>query len=187
MIKASKKMHLYPDRACCYLRQGLAKRLGVHMDEVLVGNGSNELIEFVSHVFLEKGTNIVMASDAFVVYRLIASVFRVGDESGSLRKTLRTISKRCWMPSHRRLESFTSATRTNPTGTMVAGAAIDHFVEQVPEHVVVVLDEAYIELLPVEKQPDTLQYVKESRKVYVLRTFSKTYGLAGLRVGYAIA
>jgi histidinol-phosphate aminotransferase len=186
MIKASKKMHLYPDGACFYLRQGLAKRLGAHMDEVLVGNGSNELIEFVSHVFLEKGTNIVMASDAFVVYRLAASVFQA--------ETIRVPSKNFTHDLEAMLSAVTPKTRivylgnpNNPTGTMVDAAAIDRFVEQVPEHVVVVLDEAYIELLPPEKQPDTLNYVKQGRKIYILRTFSKTYGLAGLRVGYAIA
>lgn len=186
MIQASKKMHLYPDGACFYLRQGLAKRLGVHMDEVLVGNGSNELIEFVSHVFLEKGTNIVMASDAFVVYQLVASVFQA--------ETVRVPSKHFTHDLEGMLEAITPKTRivyisnpNNPTGTMVDGAAIDRFMERVPEHVIVVLDEAYIELLPEKRQPDALRYVKEGRKIYVLRTFSKTYGLAGLRVGYAVA
>ena len=186
MLKASRKMHLYPDSACFYLRQGLAKRLGVHMDELLVGNGSNELIEFMSHVFLEKGANIVVASDAFVIYKLVASVFRA--------ETISVPSKNFTHDLDAMRAAITPKTRlvylgnpNNPTGTMVNGAAIDRFIEQVPEHVVVVLDEAYIELLPKEKQPNTLHYVKQGRKLYILRTFSKIYGLAGLRVGYAIA
>jgi histidinol-phosphate aminotransferase len=186
MIKASKKMHLYPDGACYYLRQGLAKRLDISMDEVLVGNGSNELIEFVSHVFLEKGTNIVTASDAFVIYRLVASVFQA--------ETIRVPSKHFTHDLEAMLEAITPKTRivyisnpNNPTGTLVDPAAVDRFMARVPEHVVVVLDEAYIELLPENKQPDTLHYVRQGHKIYVLRTFSKTYGLAGLRIGYAVA
>ena len=92
------------------------------------------------------------------------------------------------------LQAITPQTRlvfisnpNNPTGTMVDGAALDRFMDAVPDHVVVVLDEAYIELLPAEKQPDTLKYVADDRNVIVTRTFSKTYGLAGLRIGYAVA
>ena len=186
MNKASKKMHVYPDGACFYLRQALAKRLGMHMDEVLVGNGSNELIEFLGHAFLEKGTNIVMASDAFVVYRLVASVFQA--------ETIMVPSRNFTHDLDAMLKAITPKTRlvfvsnpNNPTGTMVDGAALDRFMSRVPDHVVVVLDEAYIELLPEDKQPDTLKYVRQGAKVCVLRTFSKTYGLAGLRVGYAVA
>jgi histidinol-phosphate aminotransferase len=79
------------------------------------------------------------------------------------------------------------ANPNNPTGTMVDGGALDAFIAGMPDHVVVVMDEAYIELLPVEQQPDMLRHVREGRKVIILRTFSKTYGLAGLRIGYAIA
>ena len=186
MIESSKKMHLYPDGACYYLRRGLAKHLGVSMDELLVGNGSNELIEFLGHVFLEPGSNIVMASDAFVVYRLVASVFQA--------ETIRVPSKNFTHDLDAMLAAITPKTRlvfisnpNNPTGTMVDGATLDRFMARVPDHVVVVFDEAYVELLPPEKQPDTLKYVKQGCKAYVLRTFSKIYGLAGLRVGYAMA
>ena len=186
MNKASKKMHIYPDGACFYLRQALAKRLKVHMDEVLVGNGSNELIEFLGHTFLEPGTNIVMSSDAFVIYKLMASVFQA--------QTISVPSKNFTHDLEGMLKAITPKTRlvfvsnpNNPTGTMVDEAALDGFMARVPEYVVVVLDEAYIELLPEDRQPDTLKYVKQGRHVFVLRTFSKTYGLAGLRVGYAVA
>ncbi len=186
MTRAAKKMHVYPDGDCFYLRRGLSKKIGVPMDEIIVANGSNEIIEFLGHVFLEKGTNIVMASDAFVVYRLVASVFQA--------ETIRVPSKNFTHDLDAMLKAITPETRivfisnpNNPTGTMVDGAAIDRFMERVPDHVVVAMDEAYIELLPESKQPDTLRYVRQGRKMYVLRTFSKTYGLAGLRVGYAVA
>jgi histidinol-phosphate aminotransferase len=79
------------------------------------------------------------------------------------------------------------ANPNNPTGTMADGKALDRFMRHVPEHVVVCMDEAYIELLPPDRQPDTLQYVRAGRRIALLRTFSKTYGLAGLRIGYVIA
>ncbi len=186
MNKASKKMHIYPDGACFYLRQALAKRLKAHMDEVLVGNGSNEIIEFLGHTFLGPDTNIVMSSDAFVVYKLIASLFQA--------QTISVPSKKFTHDLEGMLKAITPKTRlvfvtnpNNPTGTMVDEAALDGFMARVPEHVTVVLDEAYIELLPEDRQPDTLKYVRQGRRVFVLRTFSKTYGLGGLRVGYAVA
>lgn len=186
MKKAAAGMHLYPDGGSFYLRQKLAKRLGVGMDQLLVTHGSNEAIVFLSHVFLEKGTSIVMADRAFVVYLLVAAMYEA--------QTIRVPMKDFTHDLDAMLGAIRPDTRlvfisnpNNPTGTMVDGAAMDRFMQRVPEHVVVVLDEAYIELLPEADQPDSLRYVREGRNVVVLRTFSKTYGLAGLRVGYAVA
>lgn len=186
MIMAAENMHLYPDGSAYYLRRALADKLGVEMDQLLIGHGSNEIIELLGHVFLEHGTNIVMASQAFVVYRLVASSFRADTIAVPMRDFTHDLPAM--------LKAVTPATRlvfisnpNNPTGTMVDGAAIADFMERVPRHVVVVMDEAYIELLPPDRQPDVLRYVREGRHLFVLRTFSKTYGLAGLRVGYAVA
>jgi len=186
MAEAAAKMHLYPDGGTFYLRRKLAQKLKAGMDQILVGNGSNELIELLGHVFLDKGTNIVMADRAFVVYKLVAA--------GLQAETIMVPMKNYAHDLDAMLEAITPQTRivfisnpNNPTGTMVDGAAIHRFMKKVPDHVVVAMDEAYIELLPPEKQPDTLRYVRQGRNVYVLRTFSKTYGLAGLRVGYAFA
>ncbi len=186
MVKAATKMHLYPDGGAFYLRRALAGKLGVPMDEILVGNGSNEIIELLGHVFLQKGANIVMADRAFVVYKLVAAAMQADTIGVPMKDFTHDLDAM--------LTAITPATRivfisnpNNPTGTMVDEAALDRFMARVPDHVVVALDEAYIELLPPERQPDTLKYVREGRHVYVLRTFSKTYGLAGLRVGYAVA
>lgn len=186
MMEAAPKMHFYPDGGSFYLRRALAKKLGVHMDEILAGNGSNEIIELLGHVFLEKGTNIVMADRAFVVYELVAASMQADTIAVPMKNFTHDLDAM--------LKAVTPATRivfvsnpNNPTGTMVDGAAIHEFMQRVPKHVVVALDEAYIELLPPEQQPDTLRYVREGRHVYVMRTFSKTYGLAGLRIGYAVA
>jgi len=186
MRQAAKNMHLYPDGGAFYLRRALAAKLNVPMDQLLIGHGSNELIELLGHAFLHKGTNIVMADRAFIVYKLVASSF--------LADTIMVPMKDLTHDLDAMLAAITPQTRivfianpNNPTGTMVDGAALDRFMARVPEHVAVVMDEAYIELLPPEKQPDTIQYVRQDRNVFVLRTFSKTYGLAGLRVGYAAA
>jgi histidinol-phosphate aminotransferase len=186
MKAAAGAMHLYPDGGAFYLRRALAKKLNVEMDQILMSCGSNESIVFLGQAFLGKGTNIVMADRAFVVYKLVAASFQA--------ETIAVPMKDFTHDLDAMLAAITPETKlvfisnpNNPTGTMVDGAALDRFMQRVPQHVVVVLDEAYIELLPPERQPDTLQYVRQNRNVFVLRTFSKTYGLAGLRIGYAVA
>jgi histidinol-phosphate aminotransferase len=186
MRKALRQMHLYPDGGAFYLRSALARKLQVSADQIVVGSGSNELIEFIGHVFLDESASIVMADRAFVVYRLVADMFRartimvpMKDYAHDLDAMLRAIT-----PDTRLVFI---ANPNNPTGTMVEAAALDRFLLNVPDHVVVVMDEAYVELLPPERQPDVLRHVRDGRKVIVLRTFSKAYGLAGLRIGYGIA
>jgi histidinol-phosphate aminotransferase len=186
MRKAANQMHRYPDGGAFYLVQGLARKLGVRPEQILVGCGSNEIIEFIGHVFLDGSTSIVMAERAFVVYRLMADMFRARTITVPMRDFTHDLDAM--------LAAVTPDTRVvfignpnNPTGTMVHEATIARFMRAVPEHVVVVMDEAYVELLPPALQPDTLRYVREGRNVVILRTFSKTYGLAGLRLGYAIA
>lgn len=186
MRKAVRQMHIYPDGGAFYLRQILAKKLNVSPDQLLMGSGSNEIIEFLVHVFLRDGTSLVMADRAFVVYKLIAAAANARTISVPMRHYVHDLDAM--------LKAITPETRlvfianpNNPTGTRVDNADLDRFIRNVPEHVVVVMDEAYIELLPPSKQPDTLQWVREGKKVVILRTFSKTYGLAGLRIGYAVA
>lgn len=186
MKKAARQMHLYPDGGAFYLRQALAKKLNVSPDQIIAGSGSNELIEFIGHVFLDASTSIVMADRAFVVYKLVADMFRA--------KTIKVPMQNFVHDLDAMLAAITPDTRVvfvanpnNPTGTMVDQAALDRFMDRVPDHVLVAFDEAYIELLPPERQPDCLKYVRAGRKVIILRTFSKTYGLAGLRIGYGVA
>lgn len=179
-------MHRYPDGGAFYLKDALASTLRVQPSQILPGNGSNELIEFIGHTFLGPDVNVVVADTSFVVYRLVAAMFRAEVISVPMRELTHDLDAM--------LAAITPETRVvfvsnpnNPTGTMVGQEEIDGFMERVPEHVVVCFDEAYIELLPPQEQPDVLKYVRQGRKVIVLRTFSKAYGLAGLRVGYAIA
>ena len=186
MTAAAGAMHRYPDGGCFYLKRALADKLGVEPEQILPGNGSNELIELLGHVFLSPENSIVMGSQAFVVYRLVAMAARAETVAVAMPEFTHDL------PSM--LEAIDEKTRivfisnpNNPTGTIVDQAAIDAFMREVPDSVVVCFDEAYIELLPASRQPDVLKYVREGRNVVVLRTFSKVYGLAGLRIGYAVA
>lgn len=186
MKSAASQMHIYPDGGSFYLRSALAKKLGVESDQVLPLNGSNEGLELLGHTFLAPGTNIVMADRAFIVYRLIAAMFRAETIAVMMKNFTHDLDAMC--------EAITNQTRivfianpNNPTSTIVGQDEIDAFMAKVPEHVVVCFDEAYVELLSPDRRMDTLRYVRDGRNVVVLRTFSKSYGLAGLRIGYAVA
>lgn len=179
-------MHLYPDGGAFYLKQALSQKLGVSPEQLLVGNGSNELIEFVGHTFLGPDAGVVMADGAFVVYKLIAALFNAPIVAVPMQQFTHDLDA---MLAAIRPETriVFIANPNNPTGTVVSPEAIHAFMDKVPKDVIVCFDEAYVELLPEAEQPPTLDYVRDGRNVIVLRTFSKTYGLAGLRVGYAVA
>ena len=187
MQEAVGEMHRYPDGGAFYLKRKLAGQLGVAPENLLFGSGSNELIVFLCHVFLGQGTNLVMGAEAFAVYFLAAALY----EGETIRVP---------MPGHvhdldAMLAAITPETRivaicnpNNPTGTMVSPEAIDAFIEKLPDHVLAIFDEAYFEVMPEEKKPDVLKHIRAGKEnIIVLRTFSKAYGLAGLRIGYAIA
>ena len=186
MREHAESMHLYPDGGAFYLKQALGQKLGVAPNQLLVGNGSNELIEFIGHTFLGPDAGVVMADGAFIVYKLVAALFNAPVVSVPMQQFTHDLDAM--------LAAITPETRVvfvanpnNPTGTIVSADAIRAFMDRVPKDVIVCFDEAYVELLPESEQPPTLEYVREGRNVIVLRTFSKTYGLAGLRVGYAVA
>jgi len=186
MQDAAASMHLYPDGGSFYLKRDLSARLGVDTSRLLITNGSNEAIELLGHVFLGPGTEIVMSQQAFVIYRLVADLFQAETRAVPAKDFTHDLPAM--------LEAITSRTRlvfianpNNPTGTQVSAEALDRFLNAVPDHVITILDEAYIELLEEADQPPSVSYVLENRKIVILRTFSKTYGLAGLRIGYVVA
>ena len=177
-------VHIYPDGGGYKLRQALADHHGLGLENVVLGNGSNEIIELLCHCFLNPKAELIAAEHAFVVYKLMATLFGA--------KYVEVADPDFIHDLEGMADAITEDTRlvfianpNNPTGTMVDEAALDRFMDRLPEHVVAVLDEAYYEFL--EGAPDTLKYVREGRNVCVLRTFSKAYGLAGLRIGYGLA
>ena len=186
MKKAAREMHRYPDSSAFYLRKALSAKLKVEPGQLMIANGSNEIIEFIGHLFLDRDSEAVISEGAFAIFRLIIEMFEARPVTVPMRKFTHDL--------HAMLNAITPSTKivfianpNNPTGTMVNENDINEFMKNVPPHVVVVMDEAYIELLPTSQQPDTLRYIREGHKIIILRTFSKTYGLAGLRIGYAIA
>ena len=184
MQKAVAGAHIYPDGASFALRSRLAADYGVNFEQTAVGNGSSELIELLGHAFLKPDTEVVAADYSFAMYSIVAKLFGAGyvsvpnkpDWTHDLQGMLRAITPQT------RLVFITNP--TNPVGTMVGQDEIDAFMAAVPSHVTVVFDEAYMEFAA--EQVDTAKFVREGRNVAVLRTFSKAYGLAGVRVGYAI-
>lgn len=186
MTQNAAKMHLYPDGGAYYFKQALSKRLDVDPGNIIAVNGSNEAIVLLAHVFLGPGLNIIMADRAFVVYKLIAASYRASVISVPMKNFTHDLDAMLSAVNEQTRIVFIS-NPNNPTSTMVDGKAIDRFMDRIPDNVIVCFDEAYVELLDVDKQPDILKYVRDGRNVVILRTFSKTYGLAGLRIGYAVA
>ena len=183
MREALDRSHFYPDGGGYYLREAIAAKFGLARENVILGCGSNEVIEFIGHAFLRPGDEIVTARHAFVVYKLMATLFgakTVEVDDPNFAHDLDAIAAAV---TPRTREIFI-ANPNNPTGTLVSEAEIDRFMTKVPPHVVVVFDEAYHEFL--EDPPDTLKFVREGRNVVVLRTFSKIQGLANLRIGYGL-
>ncbi len=182
--RALDNAQLYPDGGAFYLREMLASRLGLARENIILGNGSNEIIELLGHAFLDRGDEVITSQHAFIAYKLIATLFGA--------RTIETPSPDYQHNLDAMIDAITPKTRlifvanpNNPTGALVSQAMIDRFMARVPENIVTVFDEAYFEFL--DQPPDTLRYLREGRNIVILRTFSKIHGLAGLRVGYGMA
>ena len=179
-------LNRYPDGSGFYVRQALAKRHDFTQDQVFVGNGSNELIELAVRTFLKPGDEAIVPHPSFVVYPMIVQA------AGGIRVMVMLKDYRLDLEAMAR--AITPMTKmvfvanpNNPTATMVTADEVEAFMARVPERTIVVFDEAYIEFAMGPDFPNTLDYVKQGRKVIVLRTFSKANSLAGLRIGYGIA
>lgn len=186
MHEQADKMHLYPDGGAFYLRRALAKKLGVEMNQLVMGNGSNELLELIGHVYLQEGANIVMADRAFVVYRLVAMAHRTQVKAVPMQNYKHDLNAMLEAIDEKTKIIFI-ANPNNPTGTLLSQKELDDFMARVPSHLAIVFDEAYIELLNNEQRPNLIKHLCSRDHVYILRTFSKAYGLAGLRIGYSIS
>ena len=175
----------YPDGGGFDLKRALGERLGVPPGRIVLGNGSNDVLEMAARAFLAPGTSAVYSQYAFAVYPL--AVQATGAQG------IETPAKDWGHDLDAMLAAIRPDTRlvfianpNNPTGTLVDGDALKAFVAQVPAQVGIVLDEAYFEYLPDELRNDSLAWVDAHPNLMVMRTFSKAYGLAGLRVGYAV-
>jgi histidinol-phosphate aminotransferase len=179
--RAIEQGQLYPDGGCFALRQRLALFHGLSPDQFVIGNGSNEVIEFLGHAFLNPGDEVVMGCPEFVVYKLVSLLFGAKPVEVPLvnfRNDLEGLA-RAITP---RTKLVIVSTPNNPAGTANTPSELLGFIRSLPGTVVCVVDEAYTDFA--ENAPDIRPLISEGRNVIGLRTFSKAYGLASLRIGY---
>jgi len=180
------RLNLYPEDSCHILRERLAKRHRVDMESVLVGNGSVELIMMACLAYLRPEDELLMSSGSFIMAKVGSMVMDC---------RLREIpTKEYRHDLDRMLENIGERTRIvyldnpmNPIGTMTTRRELDAFIRAVPPQVLVIIDEAYAEYITSKQYPRSFDYYNDNRNVLILRTFSKIYGLAGIRVGYGVA
>lgn len=181
------KMHVYPDASSFELRNALAAHLDVAPDSIVLGNGSDDIIHLLGVTFLEPGDEVVQGYPSFVRYESAAILNNAPCHLVPLTADwvhdLDAMAER--LNENTRMVFITNP--NNPTGTIVSQAALEKFIAKVPERALIVVDEAYCEYAaPSADYSDSLPYVRAGENVVALRTFSKIYGLAGLRVGYGV-
>lgn len=186
IVKESKNLQIYPDQKSILLREALAKKFGVPDDCIICGNGSDDIMQILAATYLNPEDEVIISKNTFSIYELVTRVFGgklVFTDLKNFEIDLEAVAK-----------AITSKTKViflanpnNPTGSIFTAAQFDAFLKKLPENVLVVVDEAYAEFVESKDFPDAIKYVKEGKNVIVLRTFSKYYGLAGLRIGYGIA
>ena len=177
---------LYPDGSGFHLKNALAKKYAVSMEQITLGNGSNEILELVARAFLTPENEVIFSQHAFAVYPIVTQA--VG------AKAVVTPAINYGHDLIQMLDRVTAKTRivfianpNNPTGTLLKQEAIEHFINLLPEHVICVLDEAYFEFVSEIETVDSVSWLKKFPNLIITRTFSKAYGLAGLRVGYSLS
>lgn len=188
MQEAARDLGRYPDGNGFDLKAALVARFGLQPEQITLGNGSNDILEMVAHAFLRPGTESVMSAHAFAVYALASQAVGarlvvvpakpadLGHDLEAMAKAVTPATTVVWL-----------ANPNNPTGSFIPGDQIHAFIRAMPASVLVVLDEAYTEYLPPEDRYPALDWVQEFPNLLVSRSFSKAYGLAGLRVGYGVA
>jgi histidinol-phosphate aminotransferase len=185
MEKAARQLHLYPDGNAFYLKRKLAEKLGVEPANLILGNGSNEVIELAGHAVIAPGTEVVVSQYCFAVYPIVTRLFGAElvvvparNYAHDLPAMLRAITPRTRV--------IFVANPNNPTGTLASREEVVRLINDVPPEVILVMDEAYIDFL--DDAVDLLPLLRQGLKpnLLLMRTFSKIYGLAGLRIGYGI-
>ncbi len=185
IAKTAKQINRYPDGACFYLRQELAKRLKVSEDQLIFGNGSDEVIVLAVRAFVKPGDEVVIAKPSFLIYEIASFI------EGAVVRSVPLQNFRYDLAGMK--AAITAKTRIvfignpdNPAGTYVSKVELEKFLKSIRRDVLVFLDEAYFEYVHENDYPNGIDFLKTYKNVVVTRTFSKMYGLAGLRVGYGI-
>ena len=178
-------LHRYPDGGAFKLRQALAHRWKVTDEQIILGNGSDEILGLLARTFLSPGDEAVMADHTFVIYHMEVTAAHGKAVTVPLKDWRHDVAAMAGAITDRTRLVFL-CNPNNPTGTMVSAEEVAWLLARIPDHVVVVFDEAYFEYVRSSEFPDSMAWIKEGRNVIVLRTFSKIYGLAGLRIGYGV-
>ncbi len=183
--EALPSLHRYPDGSCYYLANHLATHLGVAPEQIVFGNGSDEIIALLAAAYLQEGQEVITSHPSFLVYP------KVTQAQGGINQVVPLKGMQHDLDAI--LGRINSQTRlifldnpNNPTGSVFGQQAFEGFLSEVPEHVIVVVDEAYLDFVDPALRLNTIEYLDNSTPVVALRTFSKAYGLAGLRVGYGL-
>jgi histidinol-phosphate aminotransferase len=178
-------IYLYPEGPCTVLRETLAEKFSLSERMVVISNGADNLILMIANAFVNEGDEVVMADPTFPVYTNVTQIMggkvikvRLKDYTHDLNGMLKKVNPRTKL--------VFVCNPNNPTGTIVSQEAFNQFLYDLPDRVIVILDEAYGDFVEDAFYPNGLDYVKRNRQMIVLRTFSKVYGLAGLRIGYAL-
>jgi histidinol-phosphate aminotransferase len=184
--KALPELTLYPDGSGFKLKTALAAKYNVDTNQITLGNGSNEILELVARTFVNPDLNVVFSQHAFAVYPIVtqavgatANVVPAINYGHDLNGMLNAVNEKTRV--------VFIANPNNPTGTLLESTELKAFIAALPETVICVLDEAYFEYMADDKKSDSISWIKEYPNLIVSRTFSKAYGLAGLRVGYSIS
>lgn len=184
--KAAKEAYLYPDDNCFYFRKKLAEKLRVESENIFVANGSVEILPLATLAYLDPELSAVCSQSAFIWFKIAV---RIADA-----ELIEAPMKNYCHDLQGMLKAIRPNTRliyianpNNPTGTIVTKEEVDELFRKVPDHVLVIMDEAYYEYIDNPHYPDSFKYLREGKNILILRTFSKIYGLAGVRLGYGIA
>jgi histidinol-phosphate aminotransferase len=186
--EAIQNISLYPDGNGFELKEALVKRYAVEHANITLGNGSNDLLELAARAFLTPGDKVIYSAHAFAVYALATQA--VGATGISVPATQgygHDLPAMLKAAQKEKAKIIFIANPNNPTGTFLSADELQTFMHELPRNILVVLDEAYNEYLPEDKRYDSVSWLKEFHNLIITRTFSKAYGLAGLRVGYAMA
>ncbi len=186
MRRELRDVHLYPESKCHYLVTRLSKELGVEPRQIVIGNGSNELIELLGRGLISAGDQVISSEYTFLVYPILTQVCG-GDFVTVPMKDFRFDLDGILAKITEKTKLIFIANPNNPTGTYVTASEIEAFLSKVPRHVIVCFDEAYVDFVEAQDFPKMLEYVKRDfPNVILMRTFSKAYGLAGMRIGYGV-
>lgn len=186
ITKAASDVNLYPDDNCFYLKRKMHEKFGQPPENIIIGSGSVELIELIFKAYVNPGDQVVMSEPSFIMYKIACQIFggeRIAIPLKDYHHDIEAISRAV----NHKTKIVILDNPINPAGTIINKNNFERFLKKLPENVLLVLDEAYREYIEDDDYPDSLHYIKKHNNIIILHTFSKIYGLAGLRVGYGFS